>query len=462
MPTHTPPTGDASAAGAVLEPTTPSITSASSLRLICAIAGSEGFVAHQWPVVFAQLGPLPSDEPVELYRAPPPADQTLFRLVKPMLGSPSSTTLWLRLITSHLLHLGYTPLTLDPGVFHMTTDALGSPQTVLVSLHVDCVCAIASHSDDESLLDLLATSLSAVDYVSDMSPVHTLLGIDFDDSSGDAIVLRQRSYISSLVARHRCALSSFSSRPPLTPADENASTGLAAHVAAALATTAANETYLTLFQSIVTSLTRCADGARPDVAYATGMLARCFHCPTPSLLGDAYRVLRYLETDLDTGITYSRAQSPLAGMSDSDWSTGRSTTGWAFLYANASILWGTIAQPSIALSTCEAELMALSSAGDAAVLLGKRLQAVGRRSPSPIPLSVDNKAARDLAYNPEHHDKSKHIMAHHFRIRLNVESHRIIVPFVSTDDNYSDFFTKALRTPVFMKFRRTIMNISTP
>ena len=76
--------------------------------------------------------------------------------------------------------------------------------------------------------------------------------------------------------------------------------------------------------------------------------------------------------------------------------------------------------------------MALSSAGDAAVLLGKRLQAVGRRSPSPIPLSVDNKAARDLAYNPEHHDKSKHVMAHHFRIRLNVESHRIIVPFVST------------------------------
>ncbi len=74
VPTHTPPTGDASTAGAVLEPTTPSITSASSLRLICAIAGSEGFVARQWPVVFAQLGPLPSDASVELYRAPPPAD----------------------------------------------------------------------------------------------------------------------------------------------------------------------------------------------------------------------------------------------------------------------------------------------------------------------------------------------------------------------------------------------------
>ena len=106
--------------------------------------------------------------------------------------------------------------------------------------------------------------------------------------------------------------------------------------------------------------------------------------------------------------------------------------------------------------------MALSSAVDKAILLGKRLHAVGRHSPSPIPLSVDNKAARDLVYNPEHHDKSKPIMEYHFRFRFHVESHRLTIPFVSTDDNYSDFFTKALKTAVFMRFRNTIMNISTP
>ncbi len=216
------------------------------------------------------------------------------------------------------------------------------------------------------------------------------------------------------------------------------------------------------FQSLVTALSRCASATRPDIAYATGMLERCFHCPSPALRDDAYRVLRYLQHDINSGLTYSRSSAPLAGMSDSDWSVGCSTTGWAFLYANASVMWGTFEQPSIALSTCEAELMAVSAAGDMAVLLSDRLGALGRCSAAPVSPSMDNKAARDLAYNPEHHDKSKHISAFHFRIRLHVEAHRLTIPFVNTEDNYSDFVTKALKPPLFKRFRSVIINIRTP
>ena len=77
----------------------------------------------------------------------------------------------------------------------------------------------------------------------------------------------------------------------------------------------------------------------------------------------------------------------------------------------------------------------------------------------PTVLSTDNKAARDLSYNPEHHDRSKHIARRHFFIRDMVEAQEIVVPLVSTDDNDADFFTKPLPPKRFKMLRRKVMNL---
>eukprot|EP00965_Chrysotila_dentata_P027390 910116-Pleurochrysis_carterae.AAC.1 len=57
---------------------------------------------------------------------------------------------------------------------------------------------------------------------------------------------------------------------------------------------------------------------------------------------------------------------------------------------------------------------------------------------------MDNKYAIDLAYNPEHHQRSKRINRRHFFVRERVETHDITVPFVQSADNLADFFTKPL------------------
>ena len=77
----------------------------------------------------------------------------------------------------------------------------------------------------------------------------------------------------------------------------------------------------------------------------------------------------------------------------------------------------------------------------------------------PVSLSVDNQGARDLAYNPEHHPKTKHIDRKHFYIRELVEMGRISVPFVPTEDNVADFFTKPLVGKRFDRLRSVLMNI---
>ena len=121
--------------------------------------------------------------------------------------------------------------------------------------------------------------------------------------------------------------------------------------------------------------------------------------------------------------------------------------------------WASKKQPTIALSSCEAEIISASDAAKELVYLRELLAELGRDVTAPSALALDNKAAIDLAYNPEHHQRTKHIERRHFFIREVVESGRIVVPFVASADNLADFFTKPLDWKQFCSLRDRIMNI---
>ena len=72
--------------------------------------------------------------------------------------------------------------------------------------------------------------------------------------------------------------------------------------------------------------------------------------------------------------------------------------------------------------------MAASEAAKEAVYLGSFLGELEQHDNSPIDLRLDNKAAGDLAYNPEHHPKTKHIDRRHFYVRELVETGELVVP----------------------------------
>ena len=80
-------------------------------------------------------------------------------------------------------------------------------------------------------------------------------------------------------------------------------------------------------------------------------------------------------------------------------------------------------------------------------------------SADPVDLYVDNRSAIDVAYNPEHHGRMKHVDRRHFYVRELVENHTLRVPFVSTSENLADFFTKPLRGRAFFPLRDRVMNV---
>ena len=104
--------------------------------------------------------------------------------------------------------------------------------------------------------------------------------------------------------------------------------------------------------------------------------------------------------------------------------------------------------------------MASSEASKEAIYLKRFSEELSLSDGSAIELYGDNKGARDLAYNPEHHSRTKHIDRRHFYVREMVENGELVVPYVATDDNLADFFTKPLNAKRFFLLRNKIMNVA--
>ena len=110
---------------------------------------------------------------------------------------------------------------------------------------------------------------------------------------------------------------------------------------------------------------------RPDICFAIGMVNRY-----QSSLGEAHwkavkRILRYLKGTANYSLCYQGSNLTVRGYTDADWAGDgderKSTSGFVFLLGNRAISWSSKKQSCIALSTMEAEFVALSGTAQEAV-----------------------------------------------------------------------------------------------
>ncbi|GJY02395.1 retrovirus-related pol polyprotein from transposon TNT 1-94 [Tanacetum coccineum] len=106
-------------------------------------------------------------------------------------------------------------------------------------------------------------------------------------------------------------------------------------------------------------------------------------------------------------------------------------------------LWSSKKQKSIAISTIEAEYIAMSGCCVQILWMRSQLTDYGFAF-NKIPLYCDNRSAIALCYNNVQHSRSKHIDIRHHFIREQVEKGVVELYFVTTDYQLADIFTKAL------------------
>ena len=82
-------------------------------------------------------------------------------------------------------------------------------------------------------------------------------------------------------------------------------------------------------------------------------------------------VLSYLHENPDIGIRFVPQDGTLRGAADASWEVRASTSGWVVYWHGAPLTWGSRKQKSIALSSCESEIVALSEAAKDVIYLRK-------------------------------------------------------------------------------------------
>ena len=152
------------------------------------------------------------------------------------------------------------------------------------------------------------------------------------------------------------------------------------------------------YRNLVGSLLYASNWTRLDISFSVSFLSRFLEEPTTAHWRMAKRALRYLKGTKGACIAYPRHSDRiiLEGFSDSDWAGDehdrKSTSGYVFLIGEAPVSWATRKQKSVALSTAEAEYMALSAAVQESIFLRRLLGEIGAEQKEPTVIHVDNQA----------------------------------------------------------------------
>ncbi|GJT33802.1 retrovirus-related pol polyprotein from transposon TNT 1-94 [Tanacetum coccineum] len=191
----------------------------------------------------------------------------------------------------------------------------------------------------------------------------------------------------------------------------------------------------TRFRGMVGSLMYLS-ASRPDIVFAVCMCARYQAKPTEMHLTAIKRIFRYLKGTIHMGLWYPKDSGfELKAFADADYAgchdTRRSTSGSAQFLGHRLVSWSSKKQKSTAISTTEAEYIALSGCCAQILWMRSQLRDYGFAF-NKIPMYCDNQSAIALCCNSVQHSRSKHIDIRHHFIKEQVERKVVELYFVET------------------------------
>ncbi len=217
---------------------------------------------------------------------------------------------------------------------------------------------------------------------------------------------------------------------------------------------------ISLYQQKIGSLIYLGDKTRVDLAYYINLLARFMSNPGPLHEKLLTKLLSYLKGVPDLGLLY-HSKPTLVGYADADWggdiSTRRSTTGYLFLFMNSPISWNSRLQRTVALSSCEAEYMALKEAIKEQAYIKAILREIGLfKDLNTDTIYTNSNSAIELAKNPVYHSRTKHVDIQYHYVRENVVNGNTKLTFIPTKGQLADGLTKPLNIEKYKAFTYNI------
>jgi hypothetical protein len=278
--------------------------------------------------------------------------------------------------------------------------------------------------------------------MSDLGELNYFLGVQFQrDRKTHTIIMRQTSYIEEMLRRFNME----DCKPVATPSDANSKL-----------LKFSDEEFGNVqmemegvpYKAAVGSLMYAMVGTRPDLTFAVSTVSQFMIKAGPSHWMAVKRILRYLKGSLELKLFLGGNDISLVGFCDADWADDTndrwSMMGYVFFVACGAIWWKCKKQPTIALSTTEAEYMATSQCTKEVIWLRQLLADVRYMQEGATSIMCDNQGCIQLAKNPMHHFCTKHIDIQHHFIREKLETEEICLSYCPTEHMIADVLTKTL------------------
>jgi hypothetical protein len=402
------------------------------------MATAKGWSLHQMDVknVF-----LHGDLREEVYMEQPPSyvDQThpnlVCRLKKVLYNLKQAPRAWFDKIGQYLVTSGFQTSNAKFSLYVKKTDH----GIVVIVICVDDL--IITGNSDANIFDLKKLLKQKFE-MKDLGKLCYFLGIEVIKSP-KGIWLLQRQYPLNKLFEYGMT----SCKPISIPLEQNVK--FSSHERDLVEDT-------TMYRHIVGSLIYMTI-TRPDLSYGVGMVSQFMQTPRKPHLDVVRHILRYIKHTLQCGIFYeAKSQLQVHGYTNANWADNvldrRLTSGFMFSFGSGDVSWSSKKQPTVALSSMEAEYRGAAIIACEVVWLQKLFSDLGQSMDAPVVIYCDNINSILLANNSVYHDRTKHIEVHYHFIKEKVLAKEIDLIHVSTKDQVANIFTKALGTDKLKKF----------
>jgi hypothetical protein len=410
-----------------------------TIRSVLSIVAAEGLHLEQLDVKTAFLH---GDLDEEIYMQQPEGfsvkgkEKLVCRLTKSLYGLKQAPRQWYKKFDGFMQRHGYNKCNADHCCYFKRFES----SYIILLLYVDDMLVAGPDMDE---IQMLKKQLSREFDMKDLGAAKQILGMRINrDKQKGTLQLSQEEYIDRILKRFNMS----NAKPVSTP--------LASHFRLSKDQSPKTEEEKDFmakvpYASAIGSLMYAMVCTRPDIAHAVGAVSRFMTNPGKQHWEAVKWILRYLRGTTDRCLCFRRGELKLQGFVDADFAAEvdhrRSTTGYVFTVGTTAVSWISQIQKIVALSTTEAEYIAVTEASKEMIWLQGLLAEMGFKQEKNV-LHSDSQSAIHLAKNSAFHSRTKHIGLRYHFVRSLLEDGVLTLEKIQGSKNPADMLTKTVTT----------------
>ena len=377
-------------------------------------------------------------------------DGKVMSLKRSVYGLKSAGNYWWKDFMNALKEFGLLPVTDDNCLMTMRR---GESFLAIATVVDDCIIA----GNDSKLRDELLSFLESKYTVSRLGNINWFLGVHYRRLTDNSLLATQSAYVDKCLERFKMT----DIKPSKIPMNADFK------VYESDLDKSPPKELIDEYRQKIGALIWLQLWTRPDIAYATNLLARYTLYCTPKLLAAVNRIWRYLKFTKELGIRFTRNDRSGYGLntlvaysdaSDADClMTRRSTGGHALFFNSGPTSWRSKRHNLTGLSSMDSETVEICATTQQIKHVQQICTGLGFPQHT-TPVHVDNQSSIKTAENPcmQHH--TKHMGRRYSFVREAVEDKSILLVYTPSKVNIADIFTKPLPYAHFVYLRTLLLN----